>query len=179
MHSSSQAPCNIPFTQAVQPQSWFIVSKGCNCQSPCLNCSSLLLNVSNYHECWLFFTHNSSCLSNQYLPLAQKKKSQGDDLEREASLETIVVKLFLCFQSFSAESSSSLLVPHTKISLPSEVRNSLKKVFVDINSTLPSALFASHIIHIFVSYMYFSQPFLKQCPGFIQGSPIRGQVFCR
>lgn len=83
------------------------------------------------------------------------KNTPGDDLEREASLETIVVKLFLCFQSFCAESSSLLLVSHTKISLPSEVRNSLKQVFVDINSTLPGALFASHIIHIFVSYMYF------------------------
>lgn len=77
-------------------------------------------------------------------------------MRRELENNCSEKKTFLYSQNFSAEISSLLLAPHNGISLPLEVRNNLKQGFVDMNSMLPGDLFVSHIIHIFVSYMYFS-----------------------
>jgi hypothetical protein len=97
--------------------------------------------------------------------MIKKKKNREGSLKLKNSWSE--KKSFHYFQSSFAESSPLLLFPDTGISLLSEISNGLNGAFVDTNSMLPGVLFVSHIIHIFVFYMYFSQSFLKQCSGFI------------
>lgn len=154
--------------------------QGTHSQPHLLKSFSLLLNASNYHECWLLPTHDSDCLSN-FPP--QLVKILGEMIKKEERLKLEnncrKKKSFHYFRNFCTESSPLLLFPDTGISLLSKISNSLKGTFVDMNSMLPGALFVSHIIHIFCILYVFFIVLSKAMFWLHLRLPIRGQGFCR